>query len=412
MNAFLLAALTGVLFFLAVGSGLEILFRLAYVAAGALVLAFVWTRLSLRGVALERRVGSSRSQVGDRVEETITVANRSWLPKAWIALYDHSSLPNHNASRVVSLGARSRVTWRVETICAARGRFRLGPSTLRAGDPFGVFERRLALGKPSTIVVYPATAPLPGFPLPGGALLGGTNRRQRTDQITPNAAGIREYVPGDAFSRIHWPSSARTNRLMVKEFEPDPIADLWIALDMEAAVQAGSGAQSTEEYAVHAAASIARRFLTSGWAVGLLSCAEQHHDLPPERGDRQLMKMLEELAVIRAIGRTPLGEVLISEGVRFGRRATVIAITPSPSQVWVAALRTFVERGVRSLAVLIDAGSFGGAAIGEDTLVSLAAAGIPTYIYRRGDSLADVFLGKEASPIHAGQARAGRGGEP
>ncbi len=399
MNALLLAILTGVLFFLAVGSGMDILFRLAYVAAGAWVLAFAWSQVSLRGVSAERRVRSTRGQVGDVFEETIVVGNRSWLPKAWLAVRDHSTLPGHRASRVVSLPAQGNHSWRVRTVCTARGRYRLGPITLRAGDPFGLFERHRLVGKPVSVVVYPATVPLPSFPLPGGALLGGTNRRLRTDQITPNAAGVREYVPGDALSRIHWPSSARTGRLMVKEFEPDPIADLWIALDMQAAVHVGKGQQSTEEYAVHAAASIARHFLTSGWAVGLLSLADQHHDLPPERGDRQLIKLLEELAVIRASGRVPLGELLVSEGIRFGRRATVIAITPSVDTVWVAALRSFAERGVRSLAVLIDGSSFGGGKDVGALLVPLLAAGVSAYVYRRGDGLADVFLAGDSSGV-------------
>ncbi len=399
MNALLLAILTGVLFFLAVGSGMDILFRLAYTAAGALLLAFLWTRASLRGVSAERRLRSTRGQVGDEFEETLHVANRSWFPKAWLAVRDHSSLPGHNPSRVVSVPGKGRCSWHVKTLCTARGRYRLGPITLRAGDPFGLFERRHVAGKPATVVVYPATAPLPAFPLPGGALLGGANRRLRTDQVTPNAAGVREYVPGDAYSRIHWPSTARTGRLMVKEFEPDPIADLWITLDMQAAVHAGKGQQSTEEYAVHAAASIARYFLTAGWAVGLLSLAEQHHDLPPERGDRQLIKLLEELAVIRANGRVPLGELLVSEGVRFGRRATVIVITPSVDTVWVAALRSFAERGVRSLAVLVDGSSFGGQHEASELLVPLLTAGVSAYVYRRGDNLPDVFLAGDSTGV-------------
>ena len=190
----------------------------------------------------------------------------------------------------------------MRTICRVRGRFRLGPATLRAGDPFGLFEKREIVTQPQTVVVYPATTPLPGFPLPGGALLGGSNQRRRTDQVTTNAAGIRDYAPGDAFSRIHWLSTARTNRLVVKEFEPDPIADLWIALDMHADVHGGDWPESTEEYGVHAAASVARHFLQNGWAVGLLATGEQHHDLPPERGDRQMLKLLEEFAVIAPTG--------------------------------------------------------------------------------------------------------------
>lgn len=399
MNALLLGALGCVLLFLAVGSGLEVLFRLAYTAFGTLLLAFLWSFVGLRGVRLRRQAKATRSQVGSELVETITLANDSVLPKPWVTLLDDSTLPDHQVSRVVSLGARKAVTWSIVTNCRERGIFRLGPAVLRVGDPFGLFERRLPVADATTVVVYPATTPLPGLFFGGGSLIGGVNRRERTDQVTTNAAGVREYAPGDAFSRIHWRSTARAGYLMVKEFEPDPIADVWIALDMHSAVHTGRAPSNTEEYAVHAAASLARHYLAAGWAVGLLSRAEQHHDLPPERGDRQMTKILEELAVVHANGPVGLGELLISEGVRLGRQAMVVAITPSTDLVWAGALRAMTERGIRCLVVMIDASSFGGEAPSEELLGALALAGIPVCLYRRGDNLADVFVEGAAGSI-------------
>ncbi len=397
MNGIILAAVVGVLFFLAVGSGLDILFKFAYTALGVLVIAFAWAKLSLRGVSLERRAAALRGQVGDELSEHFTLHNGSLIPKAWLAMQDYSSLPDHRVGRALSPKPHSDLKWRVSTICKARGRFQLGPAMLRSGDPFGLFEERRRVGNGVTVVVYPATAHLTHFPLPGGALFGGSNRRERTDQVTPNAAGVREYVAGDSFNRIHWLSTARLSKLMVKEFEPDPIADLWIALDMDGTVHAGTAPESSEEYAVHAAASLARHFLSQGWAVGLLSVAEQHHDLPPERGDRQLLKLMEELAVIRASGTAPLGELLISEDARFGRRTTVIAISPSTSLDWVAALRSYLARGVRTVAMVIDASSFGGPEPSGEVTAALQGAGIATYVFGKGDRLADVVAAGTAA---------------
>ena len=63
--------------------------------------------------------------------------------------------------------------------------------------------------------------------LEGGVLTG-----QRSLQSTSMVMGIREYRPGDAMNRIHWPSSVRHRGLQVKEFELDKTADLWIYLDL------------------------------------------------------------------------------------------------------------------------------------------------------------------------------------
>src|SRR5437899_2338659 len=78
---------------------------------------------------------------------------------------------------------------------------------------------------------------------------------------TTNATTIRDYAAGDAMNRIHWRSSAHHNQLMVKEFDLDPAVDAWVFLDLHDAVQAGEGEQSTEEYAVTIAATIATYLL-------------------------------------------------------------------------------------------------------------------------------------------------------
>ena len=54
------------------------------------------------------------------------------------------------------------------------------------------------------------------FDLPPGALPGDPRLRLRTPNVTPSAAGVREYAAGDAFSRIHWPTTARQRRYLVR----------------------------------------------------------------------------------------------------------------------------------------------------------------------------------------------------
>src|SRR5919202_1673597 len=75
------------------------------------------------------------------------------------------------------------------------------------------------------------------FPKLWVELPGGQDVKSRTYHVTPNVATIREYQPGDSFNRIHWRSTARTNQLMVKEFELDPTADVYIVLDMQERIQ-------------------------------------------------------------------------------------------------------------------------------------------------------------------------------
>ncbi len=110
--------------------------------------------------------------------------------------------------------------------------------------------------------------------------------------------------------------------------------------------------------------------------------------LQPDRGHRQLTKVLETLAMMRAEGEIPLTQVLLSEGERLGRGVTLVAITPSLDRTWVAASRDLVRRGVRLVAVVVDPESFGGPGGAEAVIAELQASRVPAYLVRNGDDLA------------------------
>ena len=61
---------------------------------------------------------------------------------------------------------------------------------------------------------------------------GGRAFRQKTTEVTPFSAGVREYQIGDPLRRIHWPTTVRKDMLIVKEFEKDPLTEVWIFIDM------------------------------------------------------------------------------------------------------------------------------------------------------------------------------------
>ena len=205
------------------------------------------------------------------------------------------------------------------------------------------------------------------FPSPIGWLSGGEALRRRTHQITANAAGVRDYAPGDPLNRIHWLSTARRNRLIVKEFELDPLAEVWIFVDASRYVHTALPKQpleleeremwrpsvkiplppSTEEYAVSIAASLARFFLQHGRAVGLVYAGRYFSLLSTERGGRQLGKILETLALLRADGVMPVQALVDAEVRSLPRGSTVIVITPSTGNEVVISAELLSRRGMR-----------------------------------------------------------------
>jgi uncharacterized protein (DUF58 family) len=402
-------ALSSLSFLAAQGTGIRLFFHLFYLLLALLALSYLWAWLNLRGLSVQRETFTNRTQVGEQARERITVRNLWPIPKLWVEVQDHSNMPQHGSGFVTYLPGNERRRWVVRTPCTLRGKYTLGPATLISGDPFGIFRLEREVEGTSEVLVYPQTAALPGFTLPSAELPGGQDVKSRTYHVTPNVATIRDYQPGDSFNRIHWRSTARSGQLMVKEFELDPTAEIYLVLDMQERAQQqvaveqiarkdarGDGrnlrlAESTEEYGVLAAASVARHLLEQNRSLGLVSWGQHREVIPAERESRQLFKILEALAVLRAHGTQPLAEVLAAESTRFGRNCTLVIITPSLDERWVASLQHLLYRGVRAVVVQIDAQSFGG---WRDTLTiraRLAELRVPTYLFQQGQSLSDAL---------------------
>ncbi|HZU04090.1 MAG TPA: DUF58 domain-containing protein [Ktedonobacteraceae bacterium] len=385
-----------VLGFFAVSSGWKVLYLLFYVLLTLFVLSWLWARYSLRKLTFRRTTTSGRVQVGEMFDERLALDNISVMPKLWVQIADGSTLPGHRAGYVASMGGRKRAMWRARTTCRQRGRFQLGPVTATSGDPFGLFRRRIVLSGSNEILVLPHVLPIASFALFTGGLPGRGKSSRRALQTTTNATTIRDYVAGDAVSRIHWRSSAHFNKLMVKEFDLDPAVDAWIFLDLNEKVQAGKGEHSTEEYGVTIAATIATYLLRQDLSVGMIVTGQRREFLSLDRGDRQIERVLELLAVVTAGPGPELKEALALDAMHFGRNTVAIVITPSTSRDWHEGVRHLQRRGVQVAVIGLDTASFENKPADEDTLALLEGAGIPVLRVKARESLAAVL---ESGPM-------------
>jgi uncharacterized protein (DUF58 family) len=392
----LVAALWLASIIVAISTGFWLTWRLTYVLMAGVPLAYAWSRLNLRGLEVSADRSTDRVQEGAQFEERITVRNRSWLTKIWLEIDDPSDMPGHVARRIVTVGAKSTATFRVRSTIRRRGLYAVGPVTITTGDPFGLFRRTRTYGSAQNVLVYPRAVELPGFFVPPANLPGEGRFRRRTHQVTPNASGVRAYEWGDSFNRIHWSSTARTGELMVKVFELDPASDIWIVLDLQRDVHVGEGDDSTEEYAVSIAASVSRFFLTANRTVGFMSYGRGFDVIEPERGVQQYTRILESLAMVRTWGDVSLGDMLSNEARRFGRHTTLVVVTPSTDESWIAALAMLQSRGVKVAAIVLEPSTFGSAESSLGVFASLAAGDVFSYMVKHADDL-QTALGVEAA---------------
>jgi len=392
-----------------VTSGQSIYARLSYLWVFLILGNYLLARIALRGIEVNRKARLVKAQVGEIYEENFEVHNRARFPRIWVEIRDHSGLPGARGSRVLSLiGPRKTRSYVSRTRLAQRGAYPLGPTELRSGDPFGLFPVSRTFPTQQTLTVYPRLVEVNSFPSPPGLLPGGEAIRRRTHQITPNAATVREYATGDPLNRIHWTSSARRDRLMVKEFELDPLAEVWLFLDAEQQSQASlpytpetdAGsillsdkvdnrlAPDTAEYAASIAASLARYFLRQRRSVGFMAAGSSLDVLPADRGGRQLSKLMERLALMRADGDVPYTGFVSSQARYLTRGSTVILITPAPSDEIALLVDQLLRLGLRPIAVLLDASTFDGEEGSPALASAVGSLGVPCILIREGQDVA------------------------
>jgi uncharacterized protein (DUF58 family) len=388
----------------------RIFYQLIYLCILLMVISGLWTLFSVRGITLKRSARGLRQQLGQIFEERFEVVNTYRISRPYIEVQDESSMPRKGGSRVISwIAPHEQRNYTAYTYLSKRGEFSLGPTVLYSGDPFGLFSYTRRLSPEKSLLVLPYIVDLQYFPFPPGLLPGGRALRRKTSEATPHAAGVREYVPGDPRNRIHWPSTARRNRMMVKEFDQDPQADVWIFLDSQKRVQAEQNKlldipeidqlwlikhnlevtlpPDTYEYSVSIAASISKYFIQKGQGVGLASAGQSVTVLSAERGERQLGKILEDLAFLKGEGKLPLLGLIEAQAPHLPRGSIVVLITCSIEDTVEVAIDELVMRNLRPVVVLIDPSGFGGDTSSEQLALNLENKQIPFAVISKGDNL-------------------------
>jgi uncharacterized protein (DUF58 family) len=195
----------------------------------------------------------------------------------------------------------------------------------------------------------------------------------------------------------------------VKEFEREPLANIWLILDCNA-----SGYFSYEtkeesdlllprdirhyqaqqilprdnfEYAVSAAASLIEYFTSISRGVGLLVSGEKLVSIFPEKGNRQRTVLLEALTFVKVVPHAPLSTVIQSQSARINKGNAVIIITSLLEEELLNSLGMLHQKVVKILLVFVDPHSFSGISGGNPQVKSQTDPRIPTLVIRYGDDL-------------------------
>jgi uncharacterized protein (DUF58 family) len=381
-----LIACVAVLAFFAGITGIHLAYTLAYVLILLLAVAYIWSRLLARKLRVIRESPQGSFMMGEPFEETFTVKNTSGLRLPYCEVRDGTKLPGYAPGRAFSLAAGGSVTWTARGAFNLRGIHHFGPLEARLGDPFGLFPKRIRVAPENEVIVYPALhALLQVVPQWSGNGVAEAHRGQPVD-VPPDVSTIRDYAPTDGLSRIHWASTARTGRLISRTFDTGQSADLLVVLDLQRGIHAGSGIESSVEYAVSICASVVHGAIRRGQAVGMVTNGKGGTGFGAGRGEVQRLRILDYLALATDDGQRSLAETITRHGEGWRGRGGMVVITANRSSEWVEALVDTATRGQRHLCIFIEPTSFG--AKGQALRIPAAwRLALDWWVVRRGDVL-------------------------
>lgn len=191
---------------------------------GVLVLGVVWPLVTVRSVSMEVVGAPTDLVVGQLSSIEVRLVGRA----SGLSL-------SCTGSGATVIDAASPGTVRLPFAIARRGRYGQVMVDIGSDAPFGVAlaRRRRLLDLPRPVTVAPRTIPAAARPEPvlGQAHDPATGARSASGEAVRS---VRPYVVGDPAHLVHWPSTARTGALVVRELEPLGLDGLAIVVDLGA----------------------------------------------------------------------------------------------------------------------------------------------------------------------------------
>ncbi len=343
---------------------IDFFFTILYLFVGVYILSHMWSRHMLQRLHFQRKM-VRRAFSGDMVTVTLEITNASRLPVPWLLLKE--SFPTEFSAtlfrEVITLRGKTSHKANYTLAARKRGYYKIGPLFLETGDILGLRRELTARFPANYLIVYPRIVPISQLGLPTHSPQVILPTQTPMFQDPARLIGVRNYSPGDNPRHIHWPATAATGQMLVKQFEPAIARENAIFLNLDRADYAKLGYPITAmELAIIVAASLASHIITvENLPVGLvttgldpLSDKVQSFRLPPQKGRNHLMQLLEVLARVQFRDETHFLKQLRHEAIHLSWGTTLIIITSHITEELQENILFLKRSGFRATLILVN----------------------------------------------------------
>jgi len=271
--------------FAAINTGNNLLYLLLGAMLGFIAVSSWLSEQVIRNLRIHRKTPRGVT-VGNPLRIHYEVENRRTRVPSFALEIGEDGLPGRGFLPFLPTGGRAST--RSENRFVQRGVYPLNAVTVSTSFPFGLFRKARDIPLKGELVIWPRTDRRVRTPSPGGG------RNPRSGSLSLGSAGprgeyrgLKEYRPGDDPRDIHWRSTAKLGRPVVREFEQNDAETLWLCLDLRG--EPGDPA----EVAVEMVASLAARAYLEGKRFGFVAPGLT---VEPGQGAGQLERILDALA--------------------------------------------------------------------------------------------------------------------
>lgn len=288
----------------------------------------------IRFQEVSRKLSRERLERGNNVFVTVKFRNTTWFPIVFLTMNEMKmedgfyEAANGHVSKLFLVGWKREFEWTYELKQLKRGEHHFKGLEFTCADFFGWTIRKIRVDKPQMFFVYPKVHHIKAVPLRMQYEQGASMSQHSLNKDTTMATGVREYVPGDRFSWIHWKSFAKNGELRTKEFEDKQSQNTFVIIDR--------AVQKNFEQVVDYTASYIRKIVKERGEISFLSVGMDRNFAPVIKTDSQIEAVMQHLVTVQPDAQFGVERLLFQEQKVMNRSVVVIItgeLTPNLVEV-------------------------------------------------------------------------------